>query len=497
MNRRDFLKTTCIGMGCLATSSGRPLLGGEPRASAESAAATGSSKPGLPFGISLAEWSLHNTLRKGQLEHLDFPRHAREAFGIDAVEYVDQFFADRVSDRAYLSELKKRAEGEGVRAWVLMVDTAGPLGAADAQARAKAVERHKAWMDAARYLGCGVLRVNARGDGSGDGSPEELARRMAESGALLAAYGKELDLNVVIENHGGPSSDPEWLAGVIHRVDSPWFGTLPDFGNFPDSVDRYAAVEKLMPSAKAVSAKSGRFDEAGDELGTDFPRMMDIVLDAGYRGLVGIEVGVRSVEEEAAGIRKTRALLEKIRDRIPPLEPIFNGRDLTGWRKVAGGDWTVESGVLVARNGRDWSTDPARTGSWLRTEKEYSDFELLVEYTVEPRSNSGVFIRSALEGNPAFTGYEVQIHDSPGRPPSKGGPGSLYDYAAPAKNRVRPAGEWNRIRVIAKGPGIRVHLNGEMVVDTKGNRRPKGYIGLQNHDERSVARFRHVLLREL
>jgi hypothetical protein len=348
-------------------------------------------------------------------------------------------------------------------------------------------------MDAAKTLGCGVVRANARGEGA----PEDLLGRMAESAARLAEYGKEIGINFVIENHGGPSSDPSWLVRLIERVDSPWFGTLPDFGNFPATVDRYDAVRRCMPYAKAVSAKAGRFDDSGNELGTDFPRMMRIVLEAGYRGYVGIESGASSAEGEPDAIRKTQALLEKIRDAEPPLVPIFNGSNLDGWQKVAGGDWTVEDGVLIARNGKDWSTDPSRAGSWLRTDKEYGDFELYLEYTVEPRSNSGIFLRAAPTRNPAFTGYEVQIYDAPGAEPSRGGPGSLYDYVAPSKNRVLPAGQWNRVRVIARGERIQVHINGEMVVDTRGDRARRGYIGLQNHDARSVARFRHVLLRGL
>ena len=176
---------------------------------------------------------------------------------------------------------------------------------------------------------------------------------------------------------------------------------------------------------------------------------------------------------------------------------LFNGRDLSGWEKVAGGDWTVEDGVLVGRNGKDWSTDPSRTGSWLRTEKEYSDFELSLEFLIGPQTNSGVFIRSGIELNPAFTGYEVQIADAAGKPPSKGGPGSLYDYAAPRKNRIRRPGEWNELRVIARGPSIRVHLNGELNLDVRGDRRPRGYVGLQNHDARSVIRYRDIYLAEL
>jgi sugar phosphate isomerase/epimerase len=489
MKRREFLKSTAAAVGGLGVVSRLPDLG-----AGETAGGTAAVNPlALPFQISLAEWSLVKTLKGGGLQNLDFPRYAKEKFGIDTVEYVDQFFADKARDAAYLADLRKRCESEGVRSGLIMVDTAGDLGDEDASKRAQSVDKHKEWLDAAKSLGCHALRVNARGRGS----PEELLGRMAESASKLAEHGAKLGLNVIVENHGGPSSDADWLVKLFRQVGSPWFGALPDFGNFPETADRYAAVEKMMPFAKAVSAKAMRFDAEGNVVETDYPRMMKIVLDAGYRGWLGVESGAPRADEEPRAIASTKALLERIRARVPLLKPIWNGRDLEGWAKVAGGDWAVEEGVLVARNGKDWSTNPEKTGSWLRTEKEYGNFELALEYTLKAGSNSGVFFRSALEKNPAFTGYESQIHDSPGRPPSKGGPCSLYDYAAPAKNLVRPAGEWNQLRIIARGPSIRVLVNGEMVIDVRGDRRPRGFIGLQNHDERSEARFRNVLLAEL
>jgi L-ribulose-5-phosphate 3-epimerase len=490
MDRRSFLERAAAvlgGLGLLPSSSS--LL----RAGSPAGGAGGSPEPPPVFKISLAEWSLNKNLFSKKLDNLDFPRYAKKEFGIDTVEYVDQFFKDKSRDTIYLTELKKRCDGEGVRSGLIMVDTAGELAGPDAEKRKKAVESHQAWIDAAHFLGCHTVRVNAWGKGT----PAELHSRMVESAVPLAEHGAKLGLNVVIENHGGTSSDADWLVGVIREVNSPWFGILPDFGNFPPGADRYAAVEKWMPYAKAVSAKSGRFDARGNEVDIDYPRMMKIVLDAGYRGYLGIETEVESAEEEPQGIRFTKALLEEARARMPAMKPLWNGRDLSGWVQVAGGEWKVEEGLLVGRNGKDWSTDPSRTGSWLRTEKEYADFELALEYTVGPRSNSGVFIRAGLERNPAFTGYEVQILDAPGAPPSKGGPGSLYDYVAPTKNLVRPAGQWNSIRVIARGPSIRVHVNDQLVVDARGDRLPKGYLGLQNHDARSEVKFRNIFLAEL
>lgn len=178
------------------------------------------------------------------------------------------------------------------------------------------------------------------------------------------------------------------------------------------------------------------------------------------------------------------------------LQPLFNGRDLSGWVTMHGGEWTVEEGVLIGRNGTNWTTNPETSGSWLRTAREYGDFVLELEYAINSRANSGIHFRSALAKNPSFTGYEMQINDDAGRPPRKSGTGSLYDVVAPTKNASKPAGEWNKVRIVCKGSRIQVTLNGEDIVDFTGDRATRGYIGLQNHDGRSVVKFRNIRLAE-
>ncbi len=180
----------------------------------------------------------------------------------------------------------------------------------------------------------------------------------------------------------------------------------------------------------------------------------------------------------------------------PVSRALFNGRDLAGWVIMYGGDWTVEQGILVGRHGTNWSTNPEMSGSWLRTERPYQNFILDLEYQVE--GNSGIFIRSGLEKNPAFTGYEMQALSDYGRPPSKGSAGGLYDIVAPSQNMTRPDGQWNQVRILAEGPRIQIIMNGEMVVDfDEATRSPSGYIGFQNHDGKSIARFRNIRLVEL
>jgi sugar phosphate isomerase/epimerase len=264
------------------------------------------------FRVSLAEWSLHRTLFAGKLDHLDFARAANNDFGVKAVEYVNQFFKDKAGDQKYLGEMKKRTSDLGVRNVLIMIDDEGALGDPDEARRKKAVENHYKWVEAAKFLGCHSIRVNAQSEGS----YEDQLERAADGLRRLTEFGAEHRINVIVENHGGLSSNGAWLATVMKKVGHPGCGTLPDFGNFNlgngQQYDRYKGVQELMPFAKGVSAKSNDFDERGNEIRTDYRRMMKIVVDAGYKGYVGIEYsGDRLSEPE--GIRATKNLLERVR----------------------------------------------------------------------------------------------------------------------------------------------------------------------------------------
>ena len=241
------------------------------------------------FEISLAEWSLHRTINGGKLDNLDFAKAAKHDYGINAIEFVNQFFKDKAKNTEYLTELKKRADGEGVKMLLIMCDGEGALGDADEKKRQTAVENHFQWVEAAKFLGCHSIRVNAQSSGSYD----EQVDRAADGLRKLTEFGVKHDISVIVENHGGLSSNGEWLAKVMKKVGLPRCGTLPDFGNFrvskDEMYDRYKGVTELMPFAKAVSAKSHDFNDAGDETNTDYSKMMKIVLAAGYHGYVGIE----------------------------------------------------------------------------------------------------------------------------------------------------------------------------------------------------------------
>jgi sugar phosphate isomerase/epimerase len=294
LDRRQFL----LHSAAAATALGVSSLGHQARAADE--------KPPL-FKISLAQWSLHKALFGGKLKNLDFAQQATTEYGIDAVEYVNQFFKDKAKDQEYLSEMKSRAADQGVRNVLIMIDDEGNLGDPDASRRTKAIEKHYPWVEAAKFLGCHSIRVNAHSKGT----PEEQAKLVTDGLRRLAEFGATAGIGVIVETHGGLSSNGEWLTSVIKAVNLPNCGTLPDFGNF-SSYDRYRGVQEMMPYAKGVSAKSHDFDKQGNETHTDYRKMLKIVLDAGYHGYVGIEYeGSRT--SEADGIRATKKLLETVR----------------------------------------------------------------------------------------------------------------------------------------------------------------------------------------
>lgn len=316
MKRHQFLRS--LGLVTLASPFALNAISCSSKPSNQEGNRTGVTEESkdLFFKISLAEWSLNKQLFSGKLTNLDFPAKAKNDFGIDAVEYVNQFFKDKANDREYLQELKKRCDDLGVTSVLIMCDGEGGLGDTKEVGRLKAVDNHKKWVEAAQFLGCHSIRVNAYGEGS----REEVAKAATDGLARLSAFAKDYKINVIVENHGGYSSDGKWLSQVIDNTKMDNCGTLPDFGNFciamegnqcKEWYDRYVGVEEMMPYAKGVSAKSLAFDAQGNCVETDYSRMLRIVKDAGYRGHIGIEYEGDGLSEDE-GIRATQVLLKRV-----------------------------------------------------------------------------------------------------------------------------------------------------------------------------------------
>lgn len=277
------------------------------------------------LSISLAEWSFHRALQSGEMDHLDFPLIAKRDYNIAAVEYVNGFFGGKkmnfkvaAKNKPYLNELLKRSKDAGVVNHLIMIDDEGPLAVLDGKERMAAIENHKKWIDAAKFLGCKTMRVNLHGEAPREDKKFVSIDSLSKLGELAGP-----DLNVVVENHGHESSDGGWLVEVMKGVNKQNVGTLPDFGNFclthpwgetqspcEKMYDRYQGVRDMLPYAKGVSAKSYDFDANGDQPLMDYKRLLDIVKKSGFRGYIGIEYE-GNTQPEDEGVRKTLALLEK------------------------------------------------------------------------------------------------------------------------------------------------------------------------------------------
>lgn len=302
-SRRKFIQTTAAGIGAVTLGGALPAFAQAPKRS---------------FGISLAFWSLHRTVgrKEGQTPAVDVPRIAKNEYGIDAIELVNHMLAS--DEKPYLDEFAKTAAAENVKILLIMVDGQGDVGSRSENIRKRCVDNHKKWIDIAADFGCHSIRMNW------GGAPKDFLTNAEELQGFmdrsvpgfqaLCEYGDTKEINVLLENHWGPSSYPDIVEKLVAAINHPRFGMLPDFGNFPDDVERYDAIDRLMKYAKAVSAKCYDFDDTtGEETKMDFNRILEIVCDKhGYNGYIGIEYeGDRLSEHD--GILACKKLLEKLR----------------------------------------------------------------------------------------------------------------------------------------------------------------------------------------
>ena len=277
------------------------------------------------FKLSLAQWSINKMIRNDGVDPYTFAEKAK-AWGFPGLEYVSALYYPELEAANFSEEAMKNfvdksnaeAEKHGLKNLLIMIDGQGDLAAVDAKERKASVEQHHKWVDAAAAMGCHSIRVNL----NGSTDPEEWAKTSVDGLTQLATYAQDKNINIIVENHGGPSSNGQLLANVMEEVGMDNCGTLPDFGNFCmkredgsyyeskclEEYDKYQGVEELMPYAKAVSAKSYSFDEQGNETDIDFVRMLKIVKDAGYTGYIGVEFEGSELSEEE-GIMATKELL--------------------------------------------------------------------------------------------------------------------------------------------------------------------------------------------
>ncbi len=269
--------------------------------------------------FSLAQWSFHRELFSGEMSNYDFIEKASE-LEFDGVEYVNQFFYDRVADTLFLDSLRIFADKVNVNNLLLMIDGIGNLGASNEEERIQAITDCRRWIIAARRLGCPTVRINVYGDGT----PDQIKEACIKSIRELALTAKSLNVNILNENHGAVSSNGFWLSTLLTELKDENIGSLPDFNNWClarengqlwgapciEYYDPYLGLEEIMPFAKALSVKAFDFDKDGNETSMDYFRLFDIVRSHNYNGYLGIEFEGKTLDSET-GILKTKILAEK------------------------------------------------------------------------------------------------------------------------------------------------------------------------------------------
>ncbi|MEZ4857482.1 MAG: sugar phosphate isomerase/epimerase family protein [Flavobacteriaceae bacterium] len=298
-----------------------------PEETSETAQIITDTVPAKNYPLSLAQWSLNKPIFAGTADPMDFAKTAKE-FGFEGLEYVSQLYTNEAVKfpmkeaglQTILDSLKARSERYGMKNVLIMIDGEGDFSFNDEKITAQAVENHKKWVDAAAYLGCHSIRVNL----FGEEDPEAWVKNSVRSLKALCDYAATKNVNIIVENHGGLSSNGALLARVMKEVNMPNCGTLPDFGNFclkreggarwgapcVEEYDRYKGTAEILPFATGISAKSYAFDAQGNETTIDYYKMFNIIKNSDFDAFVGIEFEGPE-EDPTEGIKATKALVEK------------------------------------------------------------------------------------------------------------------------------------------------------------------------------------------
>ena len=309
MNRKHFL--SIAGVSSLGLAFPTPIF---------------SSNNKTKNKISLAQWSMNRSFFSGKKDAHDFAVYAAD-MGFEGVEFVNQFYFDQLKNGTTSSKnvsslaktLNSRAKDNNISNVLIMVDREGNLADASSAVIKTAIEQHKKWVELAAEIGCHSIRVNL----AGEKDPQKWVDQSVKGLTGLCEFAKTMRINVIVENHGGLSSNGAMLAKVMKMTNLDNCGTLPDFGNFCISrgmgnhhgckewYDMYKGVAELMPYAKSLSAKSFDFDENGNETKIDYVKMMKIVKENNYDGYIGVEYEGRRLSEQE-GIMATKNLIQRL-----------------------------------------------------------------------------------------------------------------------------------------------------------------------------------------
>lgn len=241
--------------------------------------------------ISLAQWALVEEIRAGKWKNLDFPRIAREDFGLNGIEFVNTLF--EVPTEGYLKKLKQNAATHGVKMVLIMVDDEGDGCEPTKQGRKQFEINHRKWVDIAHYLECHAVRTNCRGPQNVD--KKEALKWATESYNMLLDYAKPADINIVIENHGGVSNDPDWMVSLVKTLNNAGFGTYPDWRKPAADFDNYTYLQKTLPYAKGMSYRNQPTEELT-------AKMIKLSKEGGYKGWYGIESSGREEIKKGIGL---------------------------------------------------------------------------------------------------------------------------------------------------------------------------------------------------
>ena len=276
---------------------------------------------------------------------LDFPGLVRNEFDLDAAEYWNIPFTNKIRDKNFVKEINLKTDDNGLKNTLMLVDlidikngSSISLCSKDKKERRFAIEKHKEWLDFSKSIGCSSIRVNLWSDNL---TKDQVFMYSIDSLNNLLEFSEKIDMSIVVENHGGYTADAFWLVKLIKSINHERLGVLPDFGsnNFcieklpkkeeelfntnkcTNQFDKYLGVKELLPFARGISAKSISFDKNGDEENTDFERMINLIRSASFQGYIAIEYEGGFMNTLAknpsknlsnvAGVHATKKLIEK------------------------------------------------------------------------------------------------------------------------------------------------------------------------------------------
>jgi len=271
------------------------------------------------FKVSIAPWSLtrkpYGENDPDGIHFLDYPLVARE-LGFEAIEHDNLHYPGDLPNDKHLAKMKQRTEEAGVTNTLILCGALGDIADSRKSRRKKANFNYERWIEAAQFLGCHQVRVVCSDHIDIDW--DEKMKLTVEAVSKLADFAQGHSIELLIENHNGYTSNPNWLVEMIQKVNRPNCGILGDFTEWrieqnPDVLypDPYKGYEILAPYVKSVGAKSTTFDVLGNELVTDYPRMFEILNKVGYQGYIAVEYFGNDLPRRK-GTTMTKELVERI-----------------------------------------------------------------------------------------------------------------------------------------------------------------------------------------